>query len=338
MPSYSNSSSSSPSFPTVKVAIALSILAIFFFIGMGTYTVIPAGEIGVVQKAGGAYDPMPLSPGVHGKTPFYDSVLKEDVRMHVVNYSAANKDANDSAASDIQDGIIAEPAIQVLDTKNVGYGIDLTVQFTPIASDMPTILAQYGENYFDKAIHPLIRAVARDVGGQYGVEDIAAQRGQFEAKLLAGLEERFKGLPFTLNGVQMRNIDLPDNIKERITQVQQAQQEKQKLDVQAQQAVVQRQIIDTQAGAAADKLKIEAQGEADAILAKATAQAKAYQLQQQTLTPLLVENNRINAFKEKWDGALPQYILGGGSAAGGIMSLLNLPAAAAATKGGSGGQ
>lgn len=309
----------------VKWALIAFAAVMGFSMLMGCFYVVPAGQVGVIQLNGGSYVDV-QNAGTHAKYPFFEKVLLEDVRLHVVNYSANNKsDGSDDTTVMDNSGIIAEPALPVLDTKNVGYGIDLTVQFTPMSGDMKDILEKYGTNYFDKLLHPLIRATARDVGGQYAVESIADHRDEFETKLRITLEERTKGLPLTLNGVFLRNIDLPDTIKERIVQVQQAQQEKQKLDVMAQQALVNRQIKDTNAGADADVAKITAEGEANAILAKATAQAKAYQLMQQTLTPLLVENNRINAFKEKWDGSLPTtfYSMGGG----GMGNLLfNLPA------------
>lgn len=285
----------------------------------GSFYVVPSGEVGVIKHIG-VFEDTPASPGAHLKAPFADSVYKENVQMHVVNYSAANKDVNDQEPSIEANGIISEPAISVLDAKNVGYEIDLTVQYTPFASKMPDILTNYGENYFDKALQPVIRAVARDVGGQYAVETIADNRQAFEAKVESGLEEKFKGLPFTFNGVQIRNIDLPDAVKERIIQVQQAQQDKQKLDVQAQQAVVNRTIIDTNAGAAADKLRLEAEGTAAQILAIGRAQAEANRLVSQSLTPLLVENNRIG----KWDGSLPQYLMGSSSGMGMLLSVPSL--------------
>lgn len=306
----------------IQKLIGYAIMGLFSVILLlSSFYVIPSGEIGVVKHVG-VYEDTPAQPGAHWKEPFADSIYKENVQMHVVNYAAANKDVAEGAATTEEGGIISQPNITVLDAKNVGYGIDLTVQYTPIASKMPEILTNYGENYFDKALQPVIRAVARDVGGQYAVETIADHRQDFEAKVEQELEADFKGLPFVFNGVQIRNIDLPDAVKERIIQVQQAQQDKQKLDVQAQQAVVQRTIIDTNAGAAADKLKIEADGEAGAILAKARAQAEAYRLQNQTLTALLVENNRINVFKEKWDGTLPTTIIGNGAGQGLLLNIV----------------
>jgi regulator of protease activity HflC (stomatin/prohibitin superfamily) len=52
-----------------------------------------------------------------------------------------------------------------------------------------------------------------------------------------------------------------------------------------------------------------AEGNAQALLTNARAEAESNKMRQQTLTPLLLEQMKI----EKWDGALPQYQMGGGS-------------------------
>src|SRR5438093_900611 len=51
----------------------------------------------------------------------------------------------------------------------------------------------------------------------------------------------------------------------------------------------------------------EAEGDAQAILVKAKAQAEANKLLQEALTPLLIQNKAI----ERWNGTLPQFTGGG---------------------------
>jgi regulator of protease activity HflC (stomatin/prohibitin superfamily) len=58
-----------------------------------------------------------------------------------------------------------------------------------------------------------------------------------------------------------------------------------------------------QAIAEAQVSKAKAEGAATALLVKARAEAESNRLRQQSLTPLLVQQQVI----EKWDGKLPQY-------------------------------
>jgi len=51
----------------------------------------------------------------------------------------------------------------------------------------------------------------------------------------------------------------------------------------------------------------EAEGDAQATLVKAKAQAEANKLLQEALTPLLIQNKAI----ERWNGTLPQFTGGG---------------------------
>jgi len=64
-----------------------------------------------------------------------------------------------------------------------------------------------------------------------------------------------------------------------------------------------------QAIAEASVIKAKAEGDAAATLVRARAESEANRLKQATLTPLLVEMARI----QKWDGAYPTTIAGGGA-------------------------
>lgn len=70
-------------------------------------------------------------------------------------------------------------------------------------------------------------------------------------------------------------------------------------------AVEQAQVAEQQAKAAENKVA-QAKAEADQAIAQAEGQAKAQQLQQQTLTPEYLELQWIN----KWNGVLPAYSFG----------------------------
>lgn len=275
--------------------IVVAMLGLFVLsIMLGSFYTIDSGKVGVVQTFGKYHDSVSL-PGLHWKTPFIDHVVEEDVKLQTVNY-AGSQDEED------QDGIINKPHLDVLDSKNVAYDIEITVTFTPVAEKIPHILTAYGTNYYDKKLNPIVRDVVRDVGGNYSVETIADHRDAINTEIKSRLAAEFKELPFTLDDAALRKLQLPNNIMAKITAVQEAKQEEARLRIVNQQAEQNKQITITNAEAEKAKVTIAAEATAQAILTEAEAQAEANRKISNSLTELLVKQHQI----EKWDGSVPQ--------------------------------
>jgi regulator of protease activity HflC (stomatin/prohibitin superfamily) len=235
--------------------------------------------------------------------------------MQTANY-------NGQADRDPSDGVYNLPRITVLDEKNLPIGLDVSVQFNVKPTGASESLEKYGRNYFDKAIHPVVRDVVRDVVGKYQAETIASQRNQINSELEAVMKQELDKLPeFVLINLALRDIELPPLVMEKIKQVQEAKQEESRLkmvDLQAQQEqrIKQTQAetnliqVTTAAKAEADKLRIEAEGRAQAILLEAKAQAEANLLIAKSLTPELLKNNEI----KQWNGVMPTtFVRDGGT-------------------------
>ena len=74
--------------------------------------------------------------------------------------------------------------------------------------------------------------------------------------------------------------------------------------VNAQNLLGQARIEKERAEVEAEKARVTAKGEADAAIIKADGQAQANAKLQQSLTPMIIEQNRI----EKWNGELPKIV------------------------------
>jgi len=280
---------------------ALGIVALVFLsTALGSFYTIESGKVGVIQTFG-KYNETVSLPGLHWKRPFIDTVVEQDVKLQTVNYAGGSDERDES-------GIINKPHLDILDAKNVAYDIEVTVTFTPVAEKMPEILTTYGSNYYDKRLNPIVRDVVRDVGGKYNVETIADHRDSINTEIRARLADEFKVLPFTFDNAALRKISLPANIMAKITAVQEAKQEEERLRIVNRQAEQQKAITITNAEAEKAKIVIAAQADAEATLTRAEAQARANRKIAESLTPLLVQQNQI----ERWDGSVPQ-VTGSGS-------------------------
>ncbi len=306
--------------PIVVLLIAAALLAV-----NSVYT-INSGTVGVLATFGKFGDDVQL-PGLHFKIPMMQTVRIFDIKLQTVTYQGRKSQAG-------MGGVINKPYIQVLDNKNLPIGIEMSIQFTPVAAQANKILEKYGYGYYDKLINPQIRDIIRNVVGKYHAEQIADKRSEISVEIRTQLGMRLKDLPFVLNEVSMRNVKLPPIVLKKIEEVQIAKQEEQRLAMVEKQASKEQHIktiqantklieITTNAKAQAEQERIKADAKAYQITKEAEAVAAANQRIAASLTSTLIRYKSI----ERWNGAYPQTLMGGDGRGGVILSLPPMPKA-----------
>lgn len=263
---------------TIVSSVLGIITLIILFLGA---TVIKSGTVGVKSTAG-KYDMMELKPGFHVIIPIIQNITKVDTKVHVINYKG-NQDLPDDK------GVINKPYISVLDLRGLGVSIELTVQYKLLPSDAAEILASWGENWEIKQVNPAVRDEVRNIIGQYKAETLPEKRGEISAKIDTAVRKSVTSKTdgkVEVVGVQLRQIDLPTKIKQKIEEVQIAKQEVEKVNqqieaskkqqikkkVEAETAKIQKVVA---ANAEAERRIIDANATAQKILLEATAQAEA---------------------------------------------------------------
>ncbi len=306
-----------------KLFVVLLLFLIFTTLWLSFYTV-ESGTVGVLSRFG-KYQDEEVMPGMHFKIPFADTVKIFDIKLQTAHYAGSAEERG-------QEGVIKKPVITVLDKKNLNVSFDISVQFTPDRTQASEILQGYGRNYFEKLINPILRSVIRDAAGKYDAEDLAQSREAIGAEIRTLLDDKFDRLPMTLNEVSIRNVILPDVVKRKIIEVQEAKQEEQRLAMEVMQARQQQekktievnthkiQVV-TKAQASSEQKRIAADATAYAILKEAEAQAEAYKKINASLTPLLVQLKQVEA----WDGTVPHFVAG----EQGANFIMNMPRKAA---------
>ena len=293
----------------------LFLIAVFLgvvVVPQGVYT-IESGTVGVLSTFG-KYSEDIKTPGLHFKIPVIQTVRVVDTKMQTAHYQ------NGAQPID-RDGLIRKQKIVVLDNKNLSIGMEITVQFTADAARATEILTKYGLNYFEKLINPIIRDVVRDSVSKYQAEEIARKRNSISSELNTLLQEKFAKLPFTLQELQLRNIDLPEIVRRKIEEVQLAKQEEQRLEMIEKQAEKNQNIktieaktrlieVTTQAKAEAEKARIEAEAKAFRISKEAEAQAAANKAIAASLSSELIRYEAT----QRWDGQFPRMLVGDSSA------------------------
>ncbi len=237
------------------------------------FVVINSGEMGIKATAG-KFDPTPMNPGFHLFLPFIQTIFIVDTKVRVMNYTSKADQETTQRGS----GIKNKNAISVLDSRGLPVSIDLTVQYKLEPSTAPQTIATWGLAWEDKIINPVVRDVTRNVVGQYPAEELPVQRNAIAAKIDQQIRKNINaqpGQPVKLLTVQLRNIILPQKIKDQILIVQIAKQQVEKTKYQVEQANQEAQKKAALATGDANARKIKAKGQASAVRIEADANAYA---------------------------------------------------------------
>jgi len=202
------------------VLIALVVV----FVIAKPFVVINSGEVGIKATAG-KFEPISMEPGFHLFLPFIQQVFVVDTRVRIMNFTSTE---DVSSFKQRGSGIQSNNAISVLDNRNLPVSLDLTVQYKLESSTVPNTIATWGFAWEDKIISPDIRDVVRSVVGKYAAEKIPQLREEIAIKIEEGIRTKIDsqpGQPVILLSIQLREITLPQKIKDQIEKVQVAKQE-----------------------------------------------------------------------------------------------------------------
>ena len=273
-----------------KAGVVYFIIAVVVLLILAKpFTIIEEGERGILST-NGKYQDQALLPGLHFIMPVIQKVYQVDTKVRIINY------ASQIEASTTTSGIITKPAITVLDKRGLPVSIEITVQYRLDAQFAAQTISNWGFSWEDKIINPVVRDVVRNVVGNYDAESLPQRRNVMADEIDNGIRKNvmaLKNSPAILQSVQLREIVLPEKVKEQIERVQVAKQEVQRAEQEVERAKQDAFKRAEEARGVAEKARIEAQGIADAITIDAEAKSKANYLISKSLTPQLLQLEQI---------------------------------------------
>ncbi len=281
------------------LVLAIIMAAVFF----KPFTIINSGEVGIKVHTG-KFNEEPLSAGLHFYIPMLEQIIKVNTRMRQIIYSNQNntmtgdnyKSARTLGSDDLEGGLKRNKAIPVLDKRGLTVNIDLAVQYRLRAKSAPKTIEEWGSSWEEKIINSKVREVVRDVVGKYTAEKLPEMRNEIATAIQTKVMEKVNALdnkPVIIASVELRNIVLPEKIREKIEELQ---AEKQNVNIAEQQKERAKQEAQKNAEIArgeAERNRIVAQGQADKIRIEAQEQAKANSLISASLTPELLQLEQI---------------------------------------------
>jgi len=202
---------------------------------------INAGQIGVKTLFGKVQNDV-LGSGLHFINPFLE-IRRLDVKTQNYTMSGVHDEGQKSA----------DDAIRVLTADGLEVTIDLTVLYKLLSSEAPRLLRETGEDYTDKIVRPVTRTKIRDNSVYYeAIALYSTKRDEFQQRIFSSIDNDFKKRGLILEQMLVRNITLPQSVKETIEQKINAEQDAQKM-----------QFVLLKEKQEAERKRVEAQGIAD---------------------------------------------------------------------------
>ena len=250
------------------IAWGIGVVAFVLVCLISSYTQIQAGTVGVVLRLG-KVQTTTFDPGFHFKLPYLDKVITYSTK--VTSYEAADKpedsQANytdytvDSTTSDGQ-------TVQITFTVLFRVPADGAAQIAQTVGDMTAVV--------ENVVKAFSRSVSREVPKGFTAEDLYTQKGQADAQteIQTRLETDFGTHGVKIDQYLIRRISFAPDYVSAVEAKQIAKQNAltEQNNIAKQEAIKQQVIINAEA--AAEKNKIEAGGEAEAITLKQKALAQ----------------------------------------------------------------
>jgi len=222
------------SFDFPKSIIPLIVLGVIALIFLSKSTVtIEAGEAGVLWKrfSGGVVtDEVPLGEGFHIVAP-WNEVIKYEVRQQELTEK-----------------------MKILSSNGLDIQLEATAWYQPEIDKLGLLHQTKGENYLERVIKPAMRSATRSVVGRYTPEQIySSKRDAIQNEIFEETKKIVSNQYIQLNEVLVRDVTLPDAIKDAIERKLGQEQESLEYEFRLEKATKE-----------AEKQRIEAQGKADA--------------------------------------------------------------------------
>ena len=218
--------------PKIALPAIITIVVLIVLLAKSAVT-IGSGQAGVLYKTFGGgvvTDQPPLGEGFHVIAP-WNKVYVYEVRQQELFEQ-----------------------MKVLSSNGLEIQIDASAWYQPVYTDLGKLHQTLGENYLQRVIQPAIRSAARSVVGRYTPEQLYSSKRDViqdeifhETKII--LEKQY----VQLNEVLVRDVTLPNTIKDAIERKLKQEQESLEYEFRL-----------VTAAKEAEKVIIEAQGKADA--------------------------------------------------------------------------
>jgi regulator of protease activity HflC (stomatin/prohibitin superfamily) len=193
------------------VIIAVLLLA-------STVRIVQPGSVGVQVLFGRVYKKV-LSNGLHFVFPF--------VEIKTMNLRTQDYTMSGAQAEGVRKG---DDGITSLTKDGLQINLDITVWYQLKSDKAAEVYQNIGQDYVEKIVRPAIRTAIRNATVLYNVTEIySLKREELTNVIFEELDNNFSAKGIICDKVLLRNIDLPQKVKNAIDEKIAAEQDAQKM-------------------------------------------------------------------------------------------------------------
>jgi len=203
---------------TRALVTAYALLVAAPFLGGCRCPVIDSGHAGIVfETLGGGTSRKTLGEGMH-VMPIWNGIIPYDLRVREL-----------------------KETLSVLSNNGLAIRVDASVRYRPKAEELYELQTQIGPQYAEIVVAPVVRSEARKVFGRYAPEEIySTRREEIERQIHDEVLKALTGKHVVVEAVLIRDVELPESIKnaiaDKLAEEQRAQKMRFTLDRERQEA------------------------------------------------------------------------------------------------------
>lgn len=220
--------------PGKIISIVIAVLFIVV-IGGNAFTSVEYGHVGLYKTFGKLNDNM-LSPGIHFKIPFIQTVIQ-------VNTQVTKAETDTSASSKDLQPVSTHVAVNYSVNKDSAYNL----------------MNNIGGNFDGVIINPAIQEIVKEVTAKYPAEDLITRRDLVAGEISELLTKRLGKYDLVVNDINIVNFKFSDAFNQSIEAKQVAQQQALKAENDLRRVEIEAKQKIAQAQAEAESLRLKKQ-------------------------------------------------------------------------------
>jgi len=263
---------------TTGIIVFIALIAILTF-SNATFLTIEAGERGVLFKrfGGGLGKENIYQPGFHVIAP-WNIMYVYDIREQQIDED-----------------------MTVLSSNGLNIKVDVTVRVNPNYLKIGDLHEKFGPQYRESLIRPEVRSSVREVIGQFSPEELySTKRDEVQTLIQDDMEAALGKNYIDLKATLIRDIELPDKVRQAIEEKIEAEQSALKYDY----------------------ILAQERKEAERKIIEAEAKAESNRILSASLTDKILRDKGIEATLELANSQNSKIIVVGGDESGGLPLIL----------------
>lgn len=285
-----------------SIAIAIVIAVIGLVLLTASWKTIPPGYVGIAFNKANNNVTTAIEPGWTLINPFTTAIQQYPVTIQTYIMVQSNNEGQ----------TIGDDSIKIQSSEAQQLNLDVAVQYRVKKEEAATLYTDWGGQSLDvielQVVRQQSRSILTTLAGRYSWESISGdKRAELAEKVKEQLAVEFERRHLILEDFVIREVHLPDNLKQALENKITAQQAAERQKYELEQAQIKAEQDKVEAQGRAEAQRATAKGDADSILIRAEAQADANRLLSESVTDALIRYQMAL----RWDGKLPVFSGGG---------------------------